>query len=244
DFDRCTGLLSNPVHQNIIDTAWSGGVAISPNSRFLYVSSYKYIYQYDLYADDILASKDTVAIYDGYLVEITPTFQLPTRFFLMQLGPDGRIYINCPAGVNVLHVIENPDLPGEACNVIQHGIQLPTYNAFSMPNFPNYRLGPLPENACDTTISVAEPIIARHSVAVFPNPATDQLTLKFGESLETEHEITLYSITGQRQAGYLLQKGELSFTLDISLIPAGMYFYKISRKGRSLENGKLIIVKL
>src|SRR5690606_1739043 len=112
DFDRCTGLMSNPTQFVYGDSAWSGGVAISPNSRYLYVSHYNYIFQFDLWADDLLSSKDTVAIYDGYLVEITPTSQLPTRFFLMQLGPDGRIYINCPAGVNVLHVIENPDLPG------------------------------------------------------------------------------------------------------------------------------------
>src|SRR5690606_34052923 len=96
DFDRCTGLLFNPIHENIVDSAWSGGVAISPNSRFLYVTSYDYIYQYDLWSYDILATKDTVAIYDGYEIVITPIFTLPTRFFLMQLGPDGRIYINCP----------------------------------------------------------------------------------------------------------------------------------------------------
>ncbi len=34
--------------------------------------------------------------------------------------------------------------------VEQHGITLPTYNAFSLPNFPNYRLGPLDGSPCDT----------------------------------------------------------------------------------------------
>ena len=80
DFDRCIGLLSNPIHQILIDTAWSGGVAISPNSRFLYVSSYKYIYQYDLHADDLLASKDTVAIYDGYWLKLLRPFNYPRVF--------------------------------------------------------------------------------------------------------------------------------------------------------------------
>ena len=32
----------------------------------------------------------------------------------------------------------------------QHGIRLPTQNARSLPNFPNYRLGPIDGSPCDT----------------------------------------------------------------------------------------------
>jgi hypothetical protein len=244
DFDRCTGLLSNPIQEMFFDTIWSGGVSISPNSRFLYVSHYNYIFQYDLWADDILSTKDTVAIYDGYEIVITPTFTLPTRFFLMQLGPDGRIYINCPTSGNLLHVINNPDLAGDACDVQQHSIELPTYNLFSLPNFPNYRLGPLPDSACDTTSAIAEPFITRPSVSVFPNPATDQLTLEFEENIESEHELTIYSVTGQQYASYKLTEDQKSFLIDISIIPSGLYFYKISRKGHNISSGKLTIIKL
>mgnify|MGYP001249994664 CR=1 FL=1 len=90
NFDRCTGELSRPVQWTYADSAWAGGVAISPNSRFLYVPSFKYLYQYDLWADDIPASKDTIAVWDGF-------FQPPgysTTFYLAQLAPDGKIYIN------------------------------------------------------------------------------------------------------------------------------------------------------
>ncbi|MFM9946948.1 MAG: PKD domain-containing protein [Saprospiraceae bacterium] len=146
DFDRCTGELSNPVHIAYADSAWSGGAAISPNSRFLYISSFVKVYQYDLWATDIEASKDTVAVWDGFFVP--PIFA--TTFFLAQLAPDGKIYINANNGVPYLHVINNPDLPGDSCDVCQHCVQLPTYNAFSMPNFPNYRLGALEGSPCDT----------------------------------------------------------------------------------------------
>ncbi|MEZ4960895.1 MAG: PKD domain-containing protein [Saprospiraceae bacterium] len=144
DFDRCKGLLENDLQINYTDSVWSGGVAVSPNSRFLYVSSYEFIYQYDLWSSDIADSKVVVAEYDGYLEEITPSFYLPTRFHLMQLAPDGKIYITTSNGVKSLHVINSPNLAGKACNVEQHAIKLMTYNARSMPNFPNYRLGPLP----------------------------------------------------------------------------------------------------
>ncbi len=146
DFDRCTGLLSNHKQITYLDNASSGGVAISPNSRFLYVSSFVNIYQYDLWAEDIEASKDTVATWDGFI--IPPVFA--TTFFLAQLAPDGKIYISANNGVQYLHVINSPNLPGELCDVCQHCVLLPTYNAFSMPNFPNYRLNALESSPCDT----------------------------------------------------------------------------------------------
>jgi PKD repeat protein len=42
--------------------------------------------------------------------------------------------------------------------VEQHGITLPTYNAASLPNFPNYRLGPLDGSPCDTLGLNNEPV--------------------------------------------------------------------------------------
>jgi len=145
DFDRCTGLLSNPLFINFLDSeVIAGGAAISPNSRYLYISAYRYVYQYDLWADDIAATKDTVAVYDGF------TSPFATRFYFCQLAPDGKIYINCTNGVTVMHVINNPDLPGDSCDVCQHCVQLPTPNSFSIPNFPNYRLGALEGSPCDT----------------------------------------------------------------------------------------------
>ncbi|MCO6493233.1 MAG: hypothetical protein J5I98_32735, partial [Phaeodactylibacter sp.] len=146
DFDRCSGMLSNPVHITYLDTASAGGIAFSPNSRFLYVSSFKNLYQYDLWAPDIEASRDTVAVWDGF----SEDGFFSTTFYLAQLAPDGKIYINSNNSVSYLHVIEQPDLPGDSCQVCQHCVDLPTKNSFSLPNFPNYRLGPLPGSPCDT----------------------------------------------------------------------------------------------
>ena len=144
DFDRCLGEFANPVFIPMPNTTLGGGVSISPNSRFLYIMSNVEVFQFDLWAGDIAASMDTVAVYDG--------FQSPfsTRFFLSQLGPDGRVYINALSSVNVLHAIQYPDKKGKACEVRQHSVQLPTYNARTLPHFPNYRLGPLDGSPCDT----------------------------------------------------------------------------------------------
>ncbi|MEZ4930780.1 MAG: PKD domain-containing protein [Saprospiraceae bacterium] len=144
DFDRCSGTFSNPVFVPLPNTSLGGGLSISPNSRFLYIMSTDEVYQFDLWADNVAASRVTVAVWDGFY------YPFPTTFFLSQLGPDGRVYINATNGVRMLHMIQYPNKKGLACEVRQHGMLLPTYNAFTIPPFPNYRLGPLDGSPCDT----------------------------------------------------------------------------------------------
>lgn len=143
DFDRCNGVLSN-WQTKYFDPSGAPGVAISPNSRYLYLSNGHWLYQYDLHADDIISSEILLGTYDGYMSPVN------TFFFLLQLAPDGKLYMNSAATVNTMHIVHQPDLPGAACRFEQHGLQLPTLNNWSMPNFPNYRLGPLDGSPCDT----------------------------------------------------------------------------------------------
>ncbi|MCS7036399.1 MAG: PKD domain-containing protein [Saprospiraceae bacterium] len=119
-------------------------MAISPNSRYLYHNRYDTAFQYDLWAADIPASRKVVAVYDGF------TDPFPVTFYIMQLAPDGKIYSSATNGARYLHVIHRPDEEGLGCQYQQHGIQLYKYNDFSVPNFPNYRLGPLDGSPCDT----------------------------------------------------------------------------------------------
>lgn len=235
DFDRCTGLLSNPEQYNIIDQAYSGGVAISPNSKFLYVPSFGYTYQYDLEADDIEASKDTVAIYDGF-VDI-----LPTTFFLAQLGPDDKIYINCNNSVQYLHVIHNPNEPREACNFEQHGIQLPTYNAFSIPNFPNYRLGPAPGlDTCQLVSTTTTVPISKPMVTLYPNPVYDFITIST-ESEDRYLVLEIYNELGQKVFYNNMSPFYGDNTIDIRHLNSGIYFWRIKdKKNQELGTGKII----
>lgn len=144
DFDRCTGEFFNPITSHFFGIDYSQGASISSNSRYLYLPADYVIYQYDLWADDIATTKDTVVVYDGF------GDPFPTRFFLAQLAPDGKIYISANNSTNYLTVIHRPDNPGEACDVEQHGLRLPTRNFVSIPNNPYYRLGPLDGSPCDT----------------------------------------------------------------------------------------------
>jgi len=148
-FDRCTGELGDyPEFVPIPDTELGGGVAFSPNGRFLYMLSSTFVLQADLWAPDIGASLDTVAVYDGFTDPSTGG--LSTTFFAMQNGPDGRIYFNTNNGTMYLHYIQYPNKKGDSCTVVQHGVKLPFFNIFTSPHFPNYRLGPLDGSPCDT----------------------------------------------------------------------------------------------
>lgn len=143
DFDRCEGLFYNHRQYHFLTNGW-GGASFSPNSRYLYINYFTKAFQYDLEAAEVWASQVQVAEYDGYLDPFN------TTFYNMQLAPDGKIYSSSTGSVSSLHVIHSPDEPGLACQYQQHGIELPTRNTFSMPTFPNYRLGPLNGSPCDT----------------------------------------------------------------------------------------------
>src|SRR5205085_3612754 len=130
-----------------------------------------HIFQLDMQATDIAASKTIVAEYDNF-----HTVQgLRTIFDLMKLAPDNKIYISTYEGSDVFHVINAPDSAGVDCRVTQHSFQLPDYNAFSMPNVPNYALGALNGSVCDSlNISINE-IEKDNLFVLYPNPSNGKI---------------------------------------------------------------------
>lgn len=149
DFDRAKGEFSN-FKQFFIPqscpSCWFEGWAFSPNSRYLYYADVLTLRQFDMEAADIAASNIVVAEYDGFKNGNTPSY-----FGMMQLGPDGKIYMSSNNGQRCIHVIEDPDQAGLLCKVNQHGIILPSPYFYTLfPNMPNFRLGPLDGSPADT----------------------------------------------------------------------------------------------
>jgi hypothetical protein len=146
DFDRCTGELSNPVHIPYQDTSFVGGIAFSENSRFLYVPSFVYLYQYDLAAEDIVASKVILRhSFDGW------------GYYMAQLAPNGKIYISHQGTQDSIHVIHHPNRKGHACGFEHLGQPLPANTFRTMPNYPYYGLGPWDGSPCDT-LNIDNPV--------------------------------------------------------------------------------------
>jgi Secretion system C-terminal sorting domain len=225
DFDRCSGDFSNPIHIPILDAAdtiWAAGVAFSPSGRYLYASSSSYIYQFDMQSNDIAMTKTTVAVYDGFTY---PSILYTSRFYQCELAPDGKIYVSCPGGRSIINVIEHPDSAGVACQVVQHKFLLewPIYGG--LPQFPNFRLGALPDSICPKDmVAINEPKGSERKIQVYPNPASENITI-FANSSACDFQV--FNLLGE-----IVFRGTYTgsvTTIDVSEFQSGVYF--LSFKG-------------
>ncbi len=241
DFDRCTGLLGNPALITFPEKlGWGLGAAISPNSRFLYVDSDTLVFQFDLWASDIAASIDTVAVWDGFY---GPN---PTGFFFMQLMPDGKIY--SLTGTNpYYHYIANPDVKGDGCNVVQHEMELPS-KLFSIPTFPNYRLYDLPNSPCDTLgidgppVAVKELELPAGDIVLSPNPASCSLNINSVNCPWQPREVAIYDALGREVLRRAHPATVRSFTLALPELADGVYFCRLGDEKGHWKTLSLAIV--
>jgi len=238
DFDRCTGVFSNPLYIDYSDFAAAGGVAVSPSGQFLYVTKGTKIYQYDLWATDLVASRITIAEYDGY---VSP---FPTYFFQARLAPDGKIYIVSTNTNNILHVIHDPDSLGLACNVEQHGVTLPALTGYIMPNYVNYRLYDLPGSPCDTLgintpVAAKEPKASEITMSITPNPASDLLTLRL--TPEENGLVTVTDLTGKILLSAIKRGGYEVIEFNTSSLLSGIYFVTFQSESGFVATRKLVV---
>ncbi|MBN8677440.1 MAG: T9SS type A sorting domain-containing protein [Chitinophagales bacterium] len=148
DFDRCTGALSNRQILKVDDPeVFASWAHISPNSRYMYFQiAQNKLYQYDLQAPDLEASRLLIAEHDGF----TTPLGFSTAFFGMATAPNGKIYMCTTSGTYYYHTIHSPNKRGTACDFRQHDLELPTVSDNLMPLYPNFRLGPVDGSSCDT----------------------------------------------------------------------------------------------
>lgn len=228
DFDRCTGDFSNFTHIDINDSAFAGGAAFSASGRYLYVSSVNYIYQFDMNASNIDSSKVVVGIYDGYQEQ-----GFYQNFYLSALAPDGKIYTNCGDGSKYFHVINSPDNAGLACDFVQRGLPLPRWNAFTIPNYPNYFLGAEGSTVCDSLPNGISDITGPIEVfSVFPNPVGDLLFVN-NLTKESVKEISIVNSLGQTKATQFTSiNGGQYLQIDLSELAAGIYYVQMKSAER------------
>lgn len=246
DFDRCTGQFGNVVNLYFPgDTIQSNGCAVSPNNRYLYVSAYTKLYQFDLEADDISASRILIDQYDGYLAPF------PTRFFQAMPAPDGKIYLSVPNGVRAWHVIHNPNEPGLACNFEQHGVELPTHVLFPIPNFPNFRLYDLPGSPCDTlgidapTSQSTAPVKSYGPPRLMPNPvvAGDPLRIEAGDLFEADDQMVVLDAMGRLCRRVGLPQGVSHVYAETTGLPPGIYWVALWRGNGGRQVEKFVVVR-
>lgn len=228
DFDRCSGSFSNP-HSILIpqSNGFGGGLCFSPNSKFLYVCNVDSLYQYDLTAPNIEASKFIVAAWDSFY---SPNPPFATLFENAAIAADGKIYITTGNGTFHMHVINNPDSLGAACDLVQHGITLPAFYFNSLPNHPNYFLG------CDTTscqclttdIPELPDII---QLKTYPNPTNGPVTFQFPVQGNVG-EFSVYDVNGKLVHKENIAPWSQFKKLDLTNLGKGIYFCKLRWKDK------------
>jgi hypothetical protein len=237
DFDRCTGEFSNAITAYSPDTFGLFGCSFSPNSRFVYVSSFVNIYQYDTWNTDMVANSIHIAPYDGFT---DPIFNIPTWFFMHQLAADGKIYLGTFNGSVYLHVITKSDSLGLNCSFEQHTFELPEFTySTNIPSFPNYDLGALPAgDSCGTvyTHPLDPPSYQRFIIA--PNPVSNWLNIVYETSADGFFE--LFDNNGKRVVATSLYHYFKNRLIDVSNLPAGVYLATVMQNGKQVWSEKVV----
>ncbi len=264
DFDRCTGILSNPrfVHQRQVTTLnglfWSS--EFSPDETKLYLSTVEYgnndsiscLIQFDLLAPDIQASMDTIY-----------NFYLPYETGMLKLGPDNKIYLSqyldnndcgffylyCdttfyPENMNI-SVIHDPNQPAALCDFRPYSFYLGGHRCYhGLPNNPNYELGPLAGSVCDSLItSVSQvPVFEPALLKLFFHTGWRQLFVN-GQYLKGKQgSLSLYSVTGQllRREEFSIQPPYYTRQWDLGGTAAGLYIVVLETE-KERVSGRVVI---
>jgi hypothetical protein len=224
DFDRCSGILSNPrivINEPALikDACY---LSISPNNQFLYLNSDSIIWQYDLYAKNIKSSETLIGEWDGYFFENN----LTTAFFQNSLALDGKIYLSCRSSSIYLHVINNPNEKGLNCNFQLRQVELPAFMYGSLPKPPNYNLFALKRSTCDTLLANVNNNF-NDEISIYPNPVNHYF--KIVSNLSSDLKVRIVDLMGTVVKEY--QNNYFNY-YDVTYIPAGIYFIHIRVKHR------------
>ncbi|MBK7967189.1 MAG: T9SS type A sorting domain-containing protein [Bacteroidetes bacterium] len=240
-FNRCTGMLNNHVviyngTGNPPFSFWDG--AISPNNRFLYVTTIgdQYLFQIDLLNPNAYQNKIVIDSIDSLSYSASG----------IRLAPNGKIYrsnwwcldsIYCypfsdsaysPVNTH-LSVINEPDSLGLTCNYVGLGQYLNGFRTYgALPNDVNLGLGPLAGSICDTLSVGLSEVKDGIPIQAFPNPSTGLFTVNIKyETLPKEgFAYTIYSLQGQ-----VIQRGELkgrTSSINLTSFESGMYLLNVT----------------
>ncbi|MBT8195581.1 MAG: T9SS type A sorting domain-containing protein, partial [Bacteroidia bacterium] len=155
----------------------------------------------------------------------------PTYFQLMALAPDGKIYITTGNSTFHYHIIDQPDSLGTACNVIQHGLDINHYYFNTLPNHPNYHLGPLVGSICDSITGLPPPE-ENLTLKLYPNPNSGIFQITY-TPLPENLKLQVFNILGEEVHAQLLPQWSQLQNINIGKLPAGVYMAAITSSASS-----------
>lgn len=239
EFDRCLGIFTQIKSDVSTDlNSLRAGCQFSQSGRFVYKSTYHNMYQYDMLAPNFAASKVLIGSYDGTYAPFEADFNL------MQRAADGKIYCHARNGNWTLHVINEPDSAGMASNFVQNGFWPAagtSLNIVSLPNMPNYELGPLVGSPCDTLTDVTEINVTSTGINIYPNPTAGSLGIQLPTNTTGKVRFELVDLLGRKV--YLqdfINRSKMQTILLPTEITNGVYVCRWVTDGR-VYSEKLIL---
>lgn len=229
DFDRCSGLFSNPqvktipidstsvpnpLPQYIMDSVISG-VCFSPNGNFLYITRRYNIYQYEYNLTD--SSQAWVRVKHG----MDTTYNAFEYYGHLYRGPDERIYIGKGGGsFKQFSVIDYPNNKGIACGFCRKCFRIDSAGGglSDPPNMPDYTLGADMSKPCWPLSTSEITHKENNDLVVYPNPSSGKIKIEstnYAASLKQ-----LYNSVGQ----LILQTHENE--MDVSGLSKGVYYLR------------------
>lgn len=237
DFDRCSGTISFRDSVHITQSnpnewpLWGG--TFSPNSQYFYANTQQRILQYDVLAPSLAASEKLVGVDDG----------AGNPIFRPRPGPNGKLYYIGWGSETNLSVINNPDLADTLCDFQQHSVQLTSYHGTSIPDFPNYRLGPLTGSSCDTLTSINEFLDdSYYDITISPNPNNGIFTISYGLQADRSGKLRVLDINGKEVYLRSLPIYSISQQLELDFLASGIYYLQIV-SGKNSESKKFVVVR-
>ncbi len=184
-------------------------------------------------------SVDTVAVYDGFSYPIPAA---ATTFWAQYLAANGKIYLTTGNGTQHLHEINFPDSAGIACDVQQHAVSLGVWNFRSVPNHPNYNLGPVVGSICDTLGVGIEEHQHNFHFGISPNPVADgPVKIIYLLPENKSGIIEVYNMTGQLVYKMNLPPWSTLQYVDLPSLSEGVYT-AVVRSGYERSAKKLIVM--
>jgi hypothetical protein len=237
DFDRCSGVFSNPVPL-LRDAGMlgGGGLAFSPDNRWLYATTDLCIFQADLTEPSPFL--DSLFKRPYAYVDEPPISQYVygTSLTYMQAAPDGRLYMAARHRERYYprFTIQDEDYAFEPV-----GFNLPVPTVRTLPHFPNFRLFDLQGSLCDTlgingSVGTSTPQEEIFTVRLSPNPFNEQLVVSSTES----GLLRVFSTDGRQVISFFLQTGENH--INTTGLEVGIYIWQVFSKSRSFQVGKLV----
>ncbi|MEP7197697.1 MAG: T9SS type A sorting domain-containing protein [Saprospiraceae bacterium] len=233
-FDRCTGEFYD-ITYNVMPKFELVGAAFSANSKYLYLSTGDDLYQLNINGSNAFENRIKVDSIDGF--QSFPGF--PSYFHLMQLAPDGKIYISNGRSPTYLSTIDNPNNKGKECNVRQHNISIVANS--TMPNFPFFRLGALKGSSCDTIRIISktsDELETTEDFSIIPNPNHGSFIIQSDGNNYTDARLMIYNLNGQLMYETIIQNDSQTISIELS---SGTYMVKLIKDDGKTSIQKLII---